>query len=169
MMVKREPFHTEGKQRVLTLSTPSPAQLLALCYHHRHHRETEGPWSPPSISLVLRDRPNSRLSLAFSPPSLSAPPLFSRRLSKVAASHLFLVGDTAAVQSPSLALALALQAAPTRRGYTPLIQQVNRPITPYLEVFRTASILQWRRIAEGLRNSWRLSRVLACSTVLRLI
>ena len=167
MMVKREPFHTEGKQRVLTPSTPSPAQPLALCHHHPH-RQTEEPW-PPSIYLVLRDHPNSPLSLAFSPPSLSAPPLFSHRSSKAAASHPFLMGDTAAVPSPSLALALALQAVPTRRGDTPLIQQANPPITPYLEVFRTASILRWRRIAEGLKNSWRLSRVLACLTVSRLI
>lgn len=160
MMVKREPFHTEGKQRVLTPSTPSLVQPLALRRHHRH-RQTEGAW-PPSISLALKDRPNSPLSPAFFPPSQSAPPLFNHRSNRVAVSRPFLVEDIVAVLSPSLA-------TPTPQGHVPLIRQMSPLIIPYLEVFRTVSILQWRKTAEGLRNSWRLSRVLACSIVSRLV
>ena len=147
MMGKRELFHTEERRRVLTPYTPSLVQPLAL----RHHKETE---EQPSMSLVHRDHPNSHLSPAFSPPSQSVPLLFNRKSNKVPVFHPFLV-VTVAAPSP----------LPTQ-GHTPWSQQMNL-IIPYLEVFKTASIPRWRKIEEGLKNSSKLSRGLACWTVLK--
>ena len=152
MMDKKVLFPTEERQRVLTPYTPSLVQPLALLL--RMEKEDR-----PLISLVRKNLQSSPLNPAFSPPYQSVRRLYSHQLNKVEVSHLLLMG-TVAVASPSL------QATPTH-GHAHSSQRTN-PITPYLEVFKTAYILRWRKIEGGWRNSLKHSKAPAYWIVLRL-
>ena len=143
MMDKKEPLNTEEMQMVWMRSTPSQA----------HRRGLQG-WTFP----VLTNRPSCLLNLAFSRPSLLAPPPphCPPRATKVEALLMLTVASLFHhPATPSLCHAFPRCPAKTT--------------IPYLEVSRTVSILQLKKTEEGLRNNWKRLQGPVSWTALRLV